>query len=403
MKTIFVLLLILIQAISGCDKQPEEKSYPGHANTFELNQGLTNDNLAWCDLIKKVEYIPLETTRESLVGEIKKVLLWNDELILWDKSTYKLLRFGKDGRFKNVIAEPGSQPGQFASLNDFFLDTLTATIHCLDPSLNQLMIFDLEGNFLDYGVSFKPYQLTPMSLYFNNGALYTFTPRVFNKFDNYLVHKFDHTGELQSKFFPWDHPLYLEQPIENVRATIHPDEGLLFFKDFDSNIYKEANGEWSILGQVAIRNFAPEKSMDNSANYFNLLENLDANGLTKGLESVFFAGNMAWFTHSNTGLLYQSLQDFAVGRSMTFSKIKSSVEFCPYSEIVGSSGTRFVGIVNSEGFPREEFVAALLEQTKVLESGQSEKISNWLNAWKTRSEFQDNPILALLDLQLPET
>lgn len=395
MKRLSQTLLLLPLALWSCQNAapPQDPSTDG----FTISSGNPQDDLIWCDLVESATYIPLETSRASLIGEIKKIVIWKDNLIIWDNTTYQLLRFSTDGKFRNLIAEPGENPGQYRSLNDFFLDTLNGTIHCLDPSINQMLLFNLEGKFLSLGTSFEQHQLTPIRVHLFGDKLYTFTPPAFNKKDNFLVHKFALDGTLENRFFSGDHTAYSSYAVENVTMSLHPEMGVLFFKNFDPNIYRENEaGQLVAFGKLQLPRLADPSFLREGADYIAMIEQLSASGQTQGIESIKIVGNQAWFTYASQGNLYYNLQDLQTGQTISFKQISSSPSLCPFAKIIGHTREQFIGQVYVDQDWIPENPELRMDSSPEMETNPKyQLIRDWLEAWKTRSASQDNPIIAL--------
>lgn len=90
------------------------------------------------DIFKKVNFIPLETTNESLFGQISKLETTEKFFIIHDVETNAILFFHKDGKFfKKLKLEKNKYFGDF-SVNEF-----DGTISIL--SSDKLLIYSLDG------------------------------------------------------------------------------------------------------------------------------------------------------------------------------------------------------------------------------------------------------------------
>jgi len=71
------------------------------------------------DVFSEVNYIPLETTSESLFGSISKLEITDDYYIILDQNTHCILFFTKDGKFHNKIKSKEGRPIDNFSVNKF--------------------------------------------------------------------------------------------------------------------------------------------------------------------------------------------------------------------------------------------------------------------------------------------
>lgn len=90
-------------------------------------------------------YIPLETTDESLVGNISKLLYEDGKLIVVDKENNKILVFdAATGKFLNCIGHQGRGPKEFISLRDVVV--ADGKLYVLD--MGKILTYKLSGEFV---------------------------------------------------------------------------------------------------------------------------------------------------------------------------------------------------------------------------------------------------------------
>ncbi len=96
----------------------------GDPITINLSKGFEHkikkinlSEIAW-----NVEYIKLETKNDALLNRPSKVLFHNDNMIIMNRGNHELLMFTKSGRFIRKIGSRGKGPGEFVSLNGFYID-----------------------------------------------------------------------------------------------------------------------------------------------------------------------------------------------------------------------------------------------------------------------------------------
>ena len=54
-------------------------------------------------LFDEVQFIPLETTKESMFGSISQLHLTDDSFVIWDYDTKSILIFTKEGKYRAKI------------------------------------------------------------------------------------------------------------------------------------------------------------------------------------------------------------------------------------------------------------------------------------------------------------
>ncbi|HTO16426.1 MAG TPA: 6-bladed beta-propeller [Edaphocola sp.] len=102
------------------------------------------------NVCSRFETIPLETTKESIIGNIDKVI-FNDSLIfIGDFFIQKaIFVFNKSGHFIRKISKQGKGPGEYRlNIRNFWIDELNQIIYIVDTDRSQIIYTDFEGNLL---------------------------------------------------------------------------------------------------------------------------------------------------------------------------------------------------------------------------------------------------------------
>jgi hypothetical protein len=99
------------------------------------------------DICETIKYIPLQTTNECLIGNIDKIIFANDRFYILDKELAKaIFVFEYNGDFAFKVGNLGLGPGEYSSINDFVLNSLTETIEVMS-GLN-ILKYDMSGKYL---------------------------------------------------------------------------------------------------------------------------------------------------------------------------------------------------------------------------------------------------------------
>jgi len=122
------------------------------------------------DLIESMEYIPLETKNNCLIGKISYFDISKNYILIFCSQTKAVYLFRRDGRFVRRIGSTGQGPEEYLSLNGVFIDeTKNELILC---SFNKHLFFNLSGKFLRM-ISHQITQ-TPLWMYYNNQRMVLF-------------------------------------------------------------------------------------------------------------------------------------------------------------------------------------------------------------------------------------
>lgn len=104
-KNLFVGLALCVLAL-GCmeETQEEVKVIPA---AFEEN----NSSPQYSDMVSSVEFIPLETTQASLLGDIEQLIVTEDYIVVSDDMAVKC--FDADGKYLHDIGRKGRGHGEY--------------------------------------------------------------------------------------------------------------------------------------------------------------------------------------------------------------------------------------------------------------------------------------------------
>ena len=202
------LLIFLLLTVS-CSSSKEKKS---SSTSTEIAPAVININveeqikksLFIDDLVDEVEYLPLQTTTESLIGTVDKVEI-TDSLIFILDAGKALFIFDHKGNFINKIARQGKGPGEYIKMLDFNYCKRDSSLMICDIN-RKVLKFDVNGNFISsWRHSFQVDKIVNLGMdryIVHNGMDY----QSFTKNDPYS-HKIVSQGEVTDSFF--EVPKYL--------------------------------------------------------------------------------------------------------------------------------------------------------------------------------------------------
>ena len=114
----FNICLLLI--LSSCTKTSNDQH--GEFEVIKIDSKLSANKLS--QIVDTVLYVRLETTSNSLLGEVSKIKVHNNKLFILDRRVAQaLFCFDMNGNFNFKIEKGGSKgPDQLLSLDDFDLN-----------------------------------------------------------------------------------------------------------------------------------------------------------------------------------------------------------------------------------------------------------------------------------------
>jgi hypothetical protein len=128
------------RAAGGNDTLAREMNWPF---TVDVSEEYPMEPVSFQEVFGELEYIPLETGAECLVGDYPGL----QYPVITDRDIFfacgrDVFRFGRDGTFRNRIGRLGNGPGEF----------LSATEICVDERAEEVLVYDVLGkNIFVYG------------------------------------------------------------------------------------------------------------------------------------------------------------------------------------------------------------------------------------------------------------
>jgi len=140
--TVFTLIACVQKETNNKETEPvtEEKIvFPHNVHLPDEGQG----NLTTSIFASEVQYIPLETNKNSLLRGVGQIMM-NDSIIVVSDFR-KLLLFKKDGTFLRQVGRSGKGPGEYSRIFNFELNG--DTIYLTSTGKRSVIKYTLDGKF----------------------------------------------------------------------------------------------------------------------------------------------------------------------------------------------------------------------------------------------------------------
>jgi len=117
------------------------------------------------ELFLDINYIPLETNENSLIGNVSDIIKYKDRFYILDNDiTQSVFCFSETGRFIFKINKRGTGPGEYVKLAGFTLDTDREHLLLHDTSTKQVLRFGPDGEFIEsHRIEFQAYRFSYIS------------------------------------------------------------------------------------------------------------------------------------------------------------------------------------------------------------------------------------------------
>jgi hypothetical protein len=163
-SVIFAFMLLVL--IVSCSEKKQEKNA---SYTFDLKKVESGTVSKAKIKVKEIRYIPLETTKESLIGYPSKILYRQNKFYILDNDSKSLFIFDSNGKFLSKIQKLGKGPGEYISNSDFDVDN-NGNVYIWDISVHKLIKYSSDMvTFKEY--KFSEYVFLNFSLFSQNKLL----------------------------------------------------------------------------------------------------------------------------------------------------------------------------------------------------------------------------------------
>ena len=146
-----LVLIICVCSLFSCKKLLLINEHQIGKDEHVISVFSKEDDLRGLDLslyLDSVKYVKLELTDESIIGQIDKVIVYEERIYILDTQTSSLFVFDMKGRYIHKIARIGQGPGEYTALHFFDIDRENKHIVLTDLMDYWVMRYDLNGNFL---------------------------------------------------------------------------------------------------------------------------------------------------------------------------------------------------------------------------------------------------------------
>ena len=305
MKTYFLLLCISCLFLYGCaQKQNEVKNLSGMESIpitdFETYNG------RFSEFAEAVEMIPLEFTDESILGEIRKVVLSEDFIFVQDKSNRGgIYTFDRSGKFLYRIGNQGQGPEECLALFDFSINEKDKLIYLLDQPRGKILVFTFDNQFV---------KSIPMNYYaslfeYQDGLFYLYTEHPLFCDPLYSLVIKDMNGELVGKYY---HILDDAEKRHTHNCIFRKRENdILFAQDMNDSVFVVSDGKLSPLYYIDYKDksMKPEDREDIKLHVRRAIDVLLEKKTIAGIKGIFEINDKVFIKSVNVIIPVLSIYD----------------------------------------------------------------------------------------------
>lgn len=189
-KIIYIIMAYYVAIGISCKdgvKDDVLKDYP--TIPLEFKNGITF--LEPDSLLGEKIILPLETTAESIIGNIDKLEIAHDTLYILDDDQDIIFLFDKTGKYITRIADIGRGPEEYQYIDDFHIDD--DIIYVIAGGIQKVFCYNLQGKFLNsfstgHSISNITTDSNYIYVYYNFSHRQNYNVATYSKKD-YTLHK----------------------------------------------------------------------------------------------------------------------------------------------------------------------------------------------------------------------
>jgi len=140
-KIRYCIKLCILFSILGCSQNTP------HGNIVDISEPMQLNPINASVLIENCRYIPLETSDESIIGEISTIVPCQDGFFVMDRFL-QISYFDINGKFMRRIARKGQGPGEYTSIHAIDVSEYDKTIHLFDGNSRRILVYTFNNEFL---------------------------------------------------------------------------------------------------------------------------------------------------------------------------------------------------------------------------------------------------------------
>lgn len=232
MKNLYAFAIPLL-LLSSCYKT-QENSRSSEKILLDIN---ARKEIKISSLIKKVDYIQLEKTPESIIGGVSRVLFVGDKIYVLDGHyTKSLFVFTYDGKYLYKIDKQGNGPGEYGYPMHFDLES-DGNIFIGDVQGQKIIEYDPYGNFIrEHRINIPPDNFIVFESNRFGVGMSNVVKSETKKGSSYHNFVIVEHGEIKTKLFPIES--YLEHhAISSSRYMAVYGKKIYFHPPLTTNIY----------------------------------------------------------------------------------------------------------------------------------------------------------------------
>lgn len=197
------LLLVIVLFLLSCNG----KDHTFNDHIINLDVTKVDKEIVASVFIDSIYSFRLELPDSLVWGRPRKILFAQDHIYILDKMQHKIYHFSRNGDFINVIDKKGNGPGEYVSIDCFFLDD--QNIYVNDVLGRRINKYTFDGDFID-AITYHKNMIFHEAMAVNDSLFLCFEPAslngwIINKHGEILRNLFDEKQVYPYMYSEWEH------------------------------------------------------------------------------------------------------------------------------------------------------------------------------------------------------
>lgn len=234
-KFIFVFIAILISCGGSSNDEPVTAV---EIKLSEEKQFI--DDSVYLDSLPSVVYF--ETNEQSVIRRVDRVFMYDNHILILDKSQGKILFFDLEGRYIRDIQKLGRGSGEYLQIADMLVDEERKEVVLLCSRPYRILRLNFQGEFIKsmpVHRLYKEFAMDSQSLYAYSAG----TPNAVRENELFQIDVLDTTnnGQLKEAWLKQSEFSYFNHMTEGNAVNL--SDALLVSRRFDNKIYEITDGK----------------------------------------------------------------------------------------------------------------------------------------------------------------
>lgn len=380
-----IIYISLIASLFGCNNKPKsgQPAEPLPFKSISLQTSdISEDDIQ--GMLKMDSYITL--SNKVPLGELQRIIIEQERIFILDDEP-KIICFDMHGKILFTINNKGQGPTEYRSIADFGINQVSGQLVVFDNYKMKLFFYNLKNGQFQSDLSLLNY-IAPTEMGISGDAFFyknidhnRFAVQQQQMF--YLLYS-QNGRDVDKMFLP--HDAVAEYGFD-LRSFFYNENRLLFVKPFDNVVYQLLPGELHPLYEIHLPNPLPMKKIEEKMRHWDVANSAFA----YGLNNIYQAGNVLYFTFAKDGWTTQAFVDVSSGRLLYCGR---ALQSAPREELL------FISLI--KGVYKGKFFSLISPETIIFRSRQCPEL--FPEGLRTMGN-EDNGVIAFytFDLNTPDS